>query len=720
MAPWFVWFALSGFCSLLYETLWLRLSMAQFGVTSPALAILLSVFMAGLALGSWLVSRSSERLARLDPGRGMRAYAFTELGIAVLALPAPWLLRAGGSLLASALAGKGAVAWYAAALGWQALVLLPASTLMGATIPVGMLAIRRAASFSYLYLANVLGAAFGTLLSAFVLIELLGFTHTLLVATAGNLVIALLALSRATKAAAGPQAGAKAAMQAPEPPSAGVMALVLLFFSGFCSMGIEVVWTRQFTPYLGTVVYAFALVLAVYLVATFAGSALYRRLKARSPSALSPAVVCSVALAGALALLAADVSHLGSAGLWEKTGGISVESALRVALGVAPFSALLGLMTPQLVDRWSGGDGKRAGLAYAVNTVGCILGPLAAGFVMLPNLSERTSLLWLCAPFAIAGLALVRRPMQLAGAGAALAVAAGLAFGTRGYLERIPREQLMRDHTATTAAFGQGMQKRLLVNGIGMTVLTPITKMMAHLPSALLPNGPRNALVICFGMGTSFRSLRTWDIPVTAVELVPGVPRLFGYFHADAQQVLSSPDAHVVIDDGRRFLETTTTKYDVIVIDPPPPVQAASSSLLYSKEFYALVKAHLAPGGILQQWYPGGDRTTQVAFVRALAESFAHLRAFAGYGFGVHLLASDSPLEVPSAEVLASRLPPKAARDLVEWGPREDPVRQFADTLARPLHLEQLLERNPAVDGLEDDRPVNEYYLLRTLSSSDP
>ena len=53
--------------------------------------------------------------------------------------------------------------------------------------------------------------------------------------------------------------------------------LILLFSTGLTSMAIEVVWIRQFTPYLGTVVYAFALILGSYLAATFAGSQVYRR-----------------------------------------------------------------------------------------------------------------------------------------------------------------------------------------------------------------------------------------------------------------------------------------------------------------------------------------------------------------------------------------------------------------------------------------------------------
>src|SRR4029077_19570117 len=116
------------------------------------------------------------------------------------------------------------------------------------------------------------------------------------------------------------------------------------------------------------------------------------------------------------------------------------------------------------------------------------------------------------------------------------------------------------------------------------------------LPLASLPAPPRSVLVLCFGMGTSFRSALSWDVPVKVVELVPSVPSLFGYFHEDGDQLMRSPNAKVVIDDARRFLERTQESLDVIIVDPPPPVAAAGSSLLYSTEFYRVALSHLRPG----------------------------------------------------------------------------------------------------------------------------
>jgi spermidine synthase len=113
----------------------------------------------------------------------------------------------------------------------------------------------------------------------------------------------------------------------------------------------------------------------------------------------------------------------------------------------------------------------------------------------------------------------------------------------------------LRDNTATIIAVGEGMERHLLVNGIGITFLTPMTKVMAHLPLVFLNHPPRNALVVCFGMGTTYRSMLSWGIPTTAVELVPSVPKLFWYYHADGPQLLKSQLSRVVIDDGRRYLE---------------------------------------------------------------------------------------------------------------------------------------------------------------------
>jgi predicted membrane-bound spermidine synthase len=321
------------------------------------------------------------------------------------------------------------------------------------------------------------------------------------------------------------------------------------------------------------------------------------------------------------------------------------------ALGILPFCATLGFLTPMLVDRWSAGDPRRAGDAYAVNVCGCIAGPLLAGFVLLPRISEAWALFLLGVPLAVGGALLSARVQTGERSGLRLAGPRGLALGvlalsvalfalTRSTETLLPIRVVRRDETATVIAAGTGWNRELLVNGFSVTSLTPATKFMAHLPLAFHP-APKDAIVLCFGMGTTFRSMQRWGLSTTVVELVPSVPGLAGFYHEDGEALLHAPGARVVIDDARRYLERTAQQYDVITLDPPPPVEAAASSLLHSREFYALAKRRLRPGGILQQWLPVASRIDiAVSFGRTLADAFPYVRVFGSVEGAAHFLSA--------------------------------------------------------------------------------
>jgi spermidine synthase len=711
----FTFFFISGFCSVLYELVWLRLSMAQFGVTTAMVSIVLSVFMAGLGLGSWASGAWIRRRGGKIGFSPLVLYAAIELLIGVSGILVPYELRLGHRIL-ERLGSTSSAEYYVVSGIWVAFTLIPWFTLMGATIPVAMLAIRRmfpqesSRSFSYLYMANVAGAVVGTGLPL-ILIELWGFHGTLRVGAACNVLIAVLALI-VSKTAPRKEVGElseevrQPAMQHASTATGERSLPALLFATGLTSMGMEVVWVRQFTPFLGTVVYAFASILAVYLAGTLVGSCIYRSWNSRRVNE-SPLPWILLALFSLFPLLAASPDF-------------TPYAPLRLMVGIAPFTALLGYLTPMLVDRWAGGDPGKAGNAYAVNVLGCILGPLLAGFLLLPWISERWALLTLSLPWLIAGIRSMRLSASAPGliprvtSFLLLPSALLLFLSSNSYEKQYANGKVLRDSTATVIANGTGMQKALLVNGYSMTMLTPIAKMMAHLPMVFLDRPPQNALVICFGMGTTFRSLLSWGIPVTAVELVPSVPRLFPFFHSDGLAILSSPLSHVVVDDGRRYLERTTQQYDVITIDPPPPVDAAGSSLLYSEDFYSVLRQHLRPGGILQQWLPIGDPEDVAAIALALRQSFPYVRVFAfGKNWGFHFLASDRPLPIRSASELAQRLPAAAAADLVEWDKQPNAEARFAHLLNYELPIDQLIAASPTTPALSDDRPINEYYLVR-------
>jgi hypothetical protein len=296
--------------------------------------------------------------------------------------------------------------------------------------------------------------------------------------------------------------------------------------------------------------------------------------------------------------------------------------------------------------------------------------------------------------------------------------------------------EIRRDYTATVISDGEGIGRggqRLLVNGIGLTHKNPANKVMAHMPLAFHED-PESALVICFGMGTTFRSLMSWGIDVTAVELVPSVRDAFPFYFDDAEALMRDPSGEIVIDDGRRYLQRTDKSFDVITVDPPPPVQAAGSSLLYSSEFYRLIKSRLNKGGIVQQWYPGAayfrDRTLAMAsepdakettplsaILRSAVGEFRYVLVYPSFlGWGWHILLSDEPLTEPTVDEFVARLPLEARSDLWEWNRSYEELDAFvAAILATRIDIERVLGNNPDV-RIEDDRPYNEYYLVRAVA----
>ena len=712
MIWYFFFFLVSGFCGILYELVWLRLAMAQFGVTTPLVSIVLSMFMAGLGLGSWAAATFIRRYEERVNFPPLRLYALCELLIGASALLVPLQMHWGHRLLEQ-LSGQNGIssgAYYLVAGSWLALTMIPWCACMGATIPLAMFAIRRTAkdqtgrSFSFLYVANLVGAVAGALIPL-LFIEVFGFHGTLRIGIVLNLAVAVAAALLSVAS----ERNTTVENAVPAEPVSSVQGstrgiLFLLFLTGLTTMGMEVVWIRLFTPTVGPMVYSFAMILASYLFATFVGSRVYR-FWSRKHSAEGAMIWILLSLLGILPLLTTDLRFM-------------MPTVLRVFVGVMPFSCAIGFLTPMLVDRWSQGDPGRAGKAYAVNVLGCILGPLTAGFFVLPLVGEHVAMLLFLAPFmamaifpvGVAKLGTQDRVMAYAAVTAVLA----LFFLTKDFETMFPRRVVLRDSAATVIAAGSGTNKWLFVNGISMTGLNPITKLMAHLTLASHVQPPQNTLVICFGMGTTFRSGLTWGIPTTVVDLIPSVPKLFPFFHGDAAQVLASPGARIISDDGRRFLERTSETFDSIIVDPPPPVPAAGSSLLYSKEFYVLVKQHLRTQGIFHQWLPEGDPAIEAAVAKSLKESFPYIRVFAYPRHpGFHYLCSMSPIPERNAEQMLARMPAKAITDLVEWGPYQNPEQEMAIPKSDRVTIDDLIALSPDTPALQDDRPINEYYFLR-------
>ena len=735
----FLLFFCSGFCSLLYQVVWVRMAFAHFGVITPVLSVVLSVFMLGLGLGSLLGGTWIEGWSRRLKISSAYFYGGAELVIGIGAFIVPLLFRAGEEYLLKA--GEASSAAYLAVSAiFIVVAMLPWCIMMGATFPLMMAFIRQTdpgnqSSFSFLYLANVMGATAGAAVTALVLVELFGFRKTYIIAATINCLIAATSFALARIYRLKPAQSGALRSPTQTPVQAGITASrrwleVILFTTGFTSLAMEVVWTRAFTFVLKTTIYAFAAILTIYLLSTWVGSYLYRR-SLRDGRLISTESVLGASCVFALLPILLSDPRL-------------AQNAAVTLLSIVPFCLALGYLTPGLIDAYSDGDPANAGRSYGVNIAGGILGPLAAAYIFLPTIGTRAALLALSVPMLLLflwatrqghrkrsksttadfdrgeGVAAAQPQFNLGPMGIVLPFAVLFAFSvfaSRSYEDgnfyKGPHE-IRRDHVATVIAYGEGMDKQLLVNGVGMTTLTPITKVMAHLPLAVNDNA-KSGLIICFGMGTTFRAMHSWGIDTTVVELSPSVTESFGFFFPDFRDVIGDPKAHIVVDDGRRYLLRGHRKFDVITLDPPPPIEAAASSLLYSREFYEIVKVHLAPNGILQQWFPGGgEENILYAVARSLRESFPYVVAFKSIAdWGYHFLASTSPIRNITPAEFVARFSEPAKRDLMEWNSNISIEGMAENILSRRTDIAKLLPVGSQNMVVTDDRPYNEYFVLR-------
>lgn len=733
---------ISGLCALLYQLIWTRLAYASFGIISPVLSVIISVFMLGLALGSWLAGKYIGTLIARFKVSAIYFYAAAEAAIGLGAICVPLLFGVGSQLLLSS-GDLDSATYLAYSATLIALAILPFCFCMGATLPLMMAYMREnsrseTTSFSFLYTANLLGALAGTALTSIFLIELLGFRLTLYLGAALNLVVAglAIALGRQTPATAfAEEETDNNPVIVPDDLPARLVPLIL-FATGMISMAMEVAWTRAFFSVLGNEVYSFAGLLFTYLLATFLGARSYRKaLKGGRPRStlilfvmLAFASLLPVLLndprvhvfASALLIMAAKASGLAI----PMEVVVSAPAVLIVLSSIVPFCYLLGYLTPKLIDGLAAGDPRQAGSAYAINVIGCIIGPLVASYLLLPNWTGKDALtilallctfLWL---FALPRLSTQLKLLTTAAMIVMLSTATFVAIGYEEFMRTINDPVVVkRDYAATSLACGKGFDRNLIVNGVGMTALDQCTKTMAHLPIILNKGTPEEALTICFGMGTTFRALLSWQLDTTAVELVPGVRDLFGFFHEDAAQVVSSPHGRIVIDDGRRFLRRTDRKFDIVTVDPPPPVEAAGLSLLFSNQFYGLVKQHLKPHGIVQIFVPPGEPAIVSGLLNSFMGAFPHVKVFKAPGAGFHFVGSLEELVLPPVPAAAAKFGPKATADLTEWHEdglvKPDLHSAIADMYKQEIPVQSLLLAGSK--RISDDNPANEYFLLGRL-----
>jgi spermidine synthase len=744
-------FFLSGASGLIFQTVWVRSLTRYLGATTPALATVLGVFMAGLALGSTLGGRLADRTRH-----PLRLYALLEVGIAALGLLATFGIMAWAGDLYVALHRAAPDRAGLVLLGrvvFVALCLLPSTVLMGATLPLLTAYVTRSgqglqSSLGKLYAVNTCGALAGVLGTGIVLLGAFGEKNCLYLAASLNCTAAVLALAlQSGRTLSEPSVAIEPAVDdgvSAYSRAARRWALAAFFVSGFTALAYEVLWTRLLVLVLETSIYAFSTMLGLFLAGIAYGSwDATRRGPAKRPLAqfglLEIAIGCTTTV-GLLLFPRLDPYTL--PGTWDNFSAAALLRVFVALILVTPVAFLFGRQFPVAVRCCAGsgeGAGRLTGRAYAVNTLGTILGSLATGFLLIPTLGVATTMVALAALNVVFGVVLLmaapadeRRSARAFGGVMAVGflVAAGLVgdpylrvMANRIRYENGPAAHILayREGVSATciaaAEPGNRDSYHLLVDGQGMTKLVTETKLITHLPY-LLAKDPKRYLIICFGMGTTTRSASLYpQLEIDAVDLVPDVFDYFPYYHADADKVRQHPGLHFHVNDGRNHLLVTDKQYDLITVDPAPPVHAAGTVNLYTKEFFKLAKSRLAAEGVFCLWLPPAKESELVRIMRTFVEVYPEGSVWGAIEYpGFYMIGGHRPVR-PTAEQ-REEIVRKLRRidELGEWGDvYQDEANLKKLYLMDAAELAYLLRDIPIVT---DDRPSTEFPLWRFLYSS--
>ena len=596
--------AMGGMAALSWEVLWQLRSALALGVSAMGTAITLATIMGGMTLGALAFGRVLQGRRLHNP---LYTYGWIELWIGVSGLLLGAGFRLVESLDTSVYATAPATAPIIHALGIATVLGAPALA-MGASIPVfGLVARRYRTSISVLYGFNTLGAAVGCLATAFIILPAVGMALS-----AGVLALVNFAVFAATRVLPLPSDALAEPRTEPLTKTARVdptMAGLIVFATGFATFALEVAWFRAFRAAFYSTTTTFALMLAAVLVPLAVAAAMARRLKGARDE-LGDLLVG----AGVLILVSTPVVERCDFFATRFFSSIVLSRLVFVLGAIGPAVLFLGMALPLLLQS----QHRERGWArlYAINTLGAIVGAVAAAWVLLPTLGfARTA--WLVGGGVVA-LGLWngrgnRFALKVAVATACLALAVGFESGV-GRHRLIGAEatddfvlvdfEESPDHTVAVVETEPGVRS-LYIDGFQATtesVQAHYMEWMGRLPMLLHPD-PTDALVICFGTGQTANGVRQEG--VEALDVVDISSDVFGmarYFHKN-QGVLEDARVNAVSMDGRAWLRRTDRTYDVLTLEPMPPTFAGVNAL-YSQEFYQLAAARLKPGGIVAQWLP--------------------------------------------------------------------------------------------------------------------
>jgi spermidine synthase len=678
-----VFFFFSGVTGLIYEILWTRMIVKIIGGAPFAVTIILTVFMGGLGLGSYVASRTIDRIQ--EPLKLVRIYGLLELIIGLYALAIPLLLvafRPLQAVLYNQLFSHFMLYNFLTFVSSVIILIIPIIC-MGATLPIlckfyvtGLS--RLGTHTGRLYGLNTVGAAAGALICGFWLLDVLGELGTLMTAVIVNVTIGLACQALYFRAKKFPlvhvrvdldteESRPKEALYKTMPQKSSFVlnsALIIFAVSGFCAMAYEVIWTKLLGLIVGPTTYSFTIVLVTFITGLGLGSFVFGWLADRLRDPLRLLIITQIA---ACLFVIGTSQLLGNSQLFfskliysfrDQFVLLSLLKAALLFLFMVFPTLCLGAAFPLVGKIYTPSVskvGRSIGFAYALNTLGAVLGSFCAGFVLLPLLGKENSLSFLISLQLLASLVIafllfgIKMKSIKKLAPLALSAVLGLilcvyypswnqkllssgkynrfdyiepAIRNTGWLESLLRgkEILLRYDKGEVVYYGEG------IGGFTTVIKTPdalgnleysmansgkmdassrgdmkTQTLLAHLPM-LFHHSAKKVMILGLASGITAGETLLYPIEhVDVLEINRQVVQASDFFLPWNNDVLSNPKANLIIQDARAHLQLTKQKYDVIVSEPSNPWMAGLATL-FSRDFFKIVKERLRGDGVFVQW----------------------------------------------------------------------------------------------------------------------
>jgi len=762
-------FFLSGSLGLIYEIIWIRKLGLIFGTTVFAISTVLAAFFGGLALGSLLFGKLASRFS--NP---VKAYALLEFAVSVFALLFPVILNLFGwlyTIFYPHIYSSFSFLTLTRFLLFALLLIFP-TTMMGGTLPILSQYFVRSTEdmgkkLGILYALNTFGAAIGACLCGFYFIHTLGVDTTNYLAGIANIVVASFAylagsrlnlipastkdvsnvpgLVRKVRNLAGaihasPLHSTKEESQASDPMLRYI--IVCFFLSGFASIGYEVAWTRYLSLPLANTRYTYTIILTVFLSGIAIGSMIFARFfdkvknRVRFFGCLEIGIGFSAfILVPIVYLLATKVEYSLFLSDFLTCGILMLIPTIFMG---ATFPIVVKIMTAN-----ASSIGHSTGRLYAINTLGCILGSITTGFLLIPVLGIRLSLNVLVGINILIGFFCLFKDAKRKWAfNAIITVVTVLAFliSHISLKVQIPKDFLTilkkpsekitlvkegLENTVWMTVNQQNQQKSIWANqtvlgrtrakepyGISPQIIA------GHIPVLLHRGSPKEILAICLGTGQTFGSILSYDIEkIDVVEISKTIADIaleeFKDYNGD---IGMDERATIIVEDGRNFVAHTRNMYDIITLEPSPPEEAGIVNL-YTQEFYQSSKRRLNKDGIMSQWLPiyntHPDETARIirTFISVFPDSILWYN-----GADLVLLGFNGRIQIGINEIESLLQNKKISSDLgVSYlGDQEYNLNEVQNLLAGFLMgPEELQKFSNSAAPITDNHPDLEYTFLK-------